>query len=38
VGYCFGGGETDPEPGEETWTNVDGYDSNFLKVDFGLGA
>jgi hypothetical protein len=38
VGYCFGGGEAYPEPGEETWADVDGYDSNLLKVDLGLGA
>jgi len=38
VGYCFGGGEAYPEPCEETWAYVDGYDSNLLEVDLGLGA
>tara|TARA_Y100000817_G_C16752198_1_gene497542 strand:+ start:127 stop:243 length:117 start_codon:yes stop_codon:yes gene_type:complete len=38
VGYCFGGSEAYPEPGEQTWANIDGYDSNLLNVDLGLRA
>tara|TARA_B100001250_G_scaffold404049_1_gene419426 strand:- start:712 stop:828 length:117 start_codon:yes stop_codon:yes gene_type:complete len=38
VGYCFGGSEAYPEPGEQTWANIDGYDPNLLNVDLGLRA